>query len=47
MSIDPAHGLVFVWLVQHSGFPGEGGKAQGVFRKTAEELFGKKPQASR
>ncbi len=43
MSIDPARGLVFVWLVQHSGFPGEGGKAQGVFRKTAEELFGRKP----
>ena len=43
MNIDPARGLVFVWLVQHSGFPGEGGKAQGAFRKTAEELFGKKP----
>lgn len=43
MSIDPARGLIFVWLVQHSGFPGEGGKAQGVFRKTAEELFSKHP----
>lgn len=43
MSIDPARGLVFVWLVQHSGFPGEGSKAQGAFRKAAEEQFGKKP----
>ena len=43
MTIDPARGLIFVWLVQHSGFPGEGGKAQGVFKKAAEDLFAKKP----
>ncbi|MEQ2006693.1 MAG: serine hydrolase domain-containing protein [Limisphaerales bacterium] len=43
MNIDPTRGLVTVWLVQHAGFPGEGSKAQGVFRKTAEEQFSKKP----
>ncbi len=43
MNIDPARGLVFVWLVQHAGFPGEGGKAQGVFKKAAEDQFAKKP----
>ena len=43
MNIDPARGLIIVWLVQHQGFPGEGGKAQGVFRKTAEEQFAKQP----
>ncbi len=40
MTIDPKRGLIMVWMVQHSGFPGDGGKSQGVFRKTAEELFG-------
>ena len=39
MNIDKKRGLVTVWLVQHAGFPGEGGKAQGVFRKLAEEKF--------
>ncbi len=43
MNIDPARGLITVWLVQHGGYPGEGAKAQGVFRKTAEEMFAKKP----
>lgn len=43
MNIDPARGLITVWLVQHAGFPGEGGKAQGAFRKAAEEQFAKKP----
>ena len=43
MSIDPARGLITVWLVQHAGYPGEGGKAQGAFVKAAQELFGKKP----
>ncbi|MFA6546972.1 MAG: serine hydrolase domain-containing protein [Limisphaerales bacterium] len=42
MSIDPQRGLITVWLVQHAGFPGEGAKAQGVFRKTAEEMFGRR-----
>ena len=40
MTIDPKRGLITVWMVQHAGFPGNGGKSQGVFRKAAEELFG-------
>jgi CubicO group peptidase (beta-lactamase class C family) len=41
MSVDTKRGLVLVWLVQQAGpFPGDGGKAQGVFRKVAEERFG-------
>ena len=43
MSIDPARGLIFVWLVQHSGYPGEGGKAQGAFKQAAEAQFANKP----
>lgn len=31
--------LVFVWMVQHAGFPGEGGKAQGVFKNWALSKF--------
>ena len=42
MSIDPKRGLVFVWMVQVAGgYPGEGGKSQGAFRKAADEEFGK------
>ena len=41
MTIEPKRGLVLVWMVQHAGFPGEGGKAQGAFRRAAEERFGK------
>ena len=43
MTIDPTRGLIFVWLVQHSGYPGEGGKAQGAFKQAAEAQFAKKP----
>lgn len=40
MTIDTKRGLITVFLVQHAGFPGEGGKSQGAFRKAAEERFG-------
>ena len=40
MTVDPKRGLVFVWLVQHAGYPGDGGAAQGAFRKAAEAKFG-------
>lgn len=33
MEVRPDMGLVLVWMVQHGGFPGEGGKAQNVFRE--------------
>jgi CubicO group peptidase (beta-lactamase class C family) len=39
MTIDAKRGLITVWMVQHAGFPGEGGKSQGAFKKAAEELF--------
>jgi len=42
MNIDSARGLITVYLVQHNGFPGDGGKAQGAFRRTAEKLYGGK-----
>ena len=41
MEIRTSKGLVIVWMVQHSGFPGDGGKAQGVFKNWAIERFGK------
>jgi CubicO group peptidase (beta-lactamase class C family) len=41
MNIDAKRGLITVWMVQHAGFPGDGGKSQGAFRKAADEQFGK------
>jgi CubicO group peptidase (beta-lactamase class C family) len=38
-SADTGRGLVFVWLVQHAGFPGQGGKSQGAFKAAALEAF--------
>ena len=37
---DKKLGIIRVWLVQHAGFPGKGGSAQGVFMKTAAEVLG-------
>lgn len=42
MEVRVKDGLVLIWMVQHAGFPGEGAKAQGVFRKWAVESFGQK-----
>jgi CubicO group peptidase (beta-lactamase class C family) len=42
MTIDPKRGLITIFLVQHAGFPGEGGKSQAAFRKAAEERFGRR-----
>ena len=36
---DTQHGLILIWLVQHAGFPGEGGKSQGVFKQAAIDSF--------
>ncbi|HEV3027613.1 MAG TPA: serine hydrolase domain-containing protein, partial [Planctomycetota bacterium] len=41
MNIDSVRGLITVYMIQHSGFPGDGGKAQGAFKRTAEKIFGK------
>ena len=40
MNIDPNRGLITVFLVQHAGFPGEGGKSHGAFKKAAQDRFG-------
>lgn len=42
MEIRPKQGIAVVWMVQHGGFVGEGGKAQGVFKNWAVEKFGQK-----
>jgi CubicO group peptidase (beta-lactamase class C family) len=39
MNIDTNRGLITVWMVQHNGYPGDGGKSQGAFRKAAEDQF--------
>lgn len=42
MEIDPVHERVTVFLVQHAGFPGNGGNhCLAVFERTAAELFGR------
>ena len=40
MSIDAKRGLIMVWMVQHAGFPNDGGKAHGAFVQAAEQRFG-------
>lgn len=39
MTIDAKRGLITVFLVQHAGFPGDGNKCSGLFKKAAEERF--------
>jgi CubicO group peptidase (beta-lactamase class C family) len=41
MEMHPAKNYAVIWMVQHAGFPGEGGKAQEVFKKWAAQKFGK------
>jgi CubicO group peptidase (beta-lactamase class C family) len=41
MEIHFEKGVALVWMVQHSGFPGKGAEAQGVFKKLALEKFAK------
>ncbi len=43
---DTARGLIFVWLVQHAAFPGEGAKAQEAFKKAALDAIAA-PSANR
>jgi CubicO group peptidase (beta-lactamase class C family) len=38
---DKHHDLVLIWLVQHAGFPGKGGEAQGAFKSAALKQFGR------
>jgi hypothetical protein len=39
MEVRTKDGLVLVWMVQHQGFPGKGGQAQGEFKKWAAKEF--------
>jgi CubicO group peptidase (beta-lactamase class C family) len=41
LSINPDTQLVTVYMVQHAGFPGDGGKAHGVFEQAATKMYGK------
>ena len=40
MEVSPKRGLITVWMVQHAGYPGDGGKSHGVFKQAAERLYG-------
>jgi CubicO group peptidase (beta-lactamase class C family) len=40
MQIDRRRGLVLVWMVQHNGFPGNGGRSQDAFKQAAVAAFG-------
>ena len=42
MEVRTKDGLVIVWMVQHQGFPGKGGQAQGEFKKWAVKEFAAK-----
>ena len=42
LQIDPARGLITVFMVQHAGYPGsDGGKILPAFTGTAATAFGK------
>ncbi len=41
MSIDRQHGLIFIWMVQHAGFPGDGATSWKAFLQAAEAEFAK------
>ena len=41
MSIDRKRGLILVWMVQHAGYPGDGGRSQSVFREAAVAGYGR------
>ena len=43
MTVHPAHGLITIWLVQHAGFVGNGGKSEAAFEKAAVENFSNRP----
>lgn len=41
MNIDVARGIVTVWMVQHAGFPFDGGQSHGAFVQAALAALGK------
>jgi CubicO group peptidase (beta-lactamase class C family) len=42
MNIDRDRGLIYVFLVQHAGFPGNGAQSYETFKRAGEKEFGKK-----
>jgi CubicO group peptidase (beta-lactamase class C family) len=40
MNIDPKRGLITIWMVQHAGFPGQGGATQEAYKQAAAGLVG-------
>ena len=41
MTIDPQHGLIFIWMVQHASFPRDGAKSRDAFMQAARAAFAK------
>ena len=41
MQIDPKNGLIYIWMVQHAGFPNNGGDSYGAFQHAALAKYGK------
>ena len=39
MEINPANGLITIFMVQHAGFPGDGAKSHDAFKEWAEKQF--------
>jgi len=39
MTIDPRRGLIYVFMVQHAGFPRGGDQSLSAFKKAAEQRF--------
>ena len=44
MDVRPSRDLITIWMVQHAGFPGDGGKSQGAFKQAADQLYGSAPK---
>ena len=41
MTIDRDRGLIYIFNVQHAGFPGKGGQSFAAFKNAAEKGFGR------
>jgi CubicO group peptidase (beta-lactamase class C family) len=41
MTVDTEHGLIFIWMVQHATFPGDGAKSRDAFMQAAKAAFSK------
>lgn len=40
MEVNPRRNLITIWMVQHAGFPSEGGKSHGAFKQAADRFYG-------